>query len=524
MVRGDHAAILLAICTDWIAFDIAAMANGLITVRLCLQRSAANIRFFLTNSGHRLCLIDSTNHWNKLAPHIACGGSLTELRTRSGEQAPKNQDAIDISGLAHILIYTSGTTGLPKGAILSQHALLWNAEAVTEFMPPLTSDVFLSLLPLAHTFERSLSYHLAMIRRSRVVFSRSIETLRQHLVGVRPTLLVAGPRPSERIIHEAIRRKVSQRSVKRRLAEWAAEFGLQHFVARHGRAKPALAITLFVVWPLIEQLVQSSVLGAFGGHVRVANSAIAPLPTYVSHLLIGLGLPRAEGCELIEASPVVIVTTLEDNAPDPVGGLVRGVAARLGHEGELLIKSPSLMRGHWQYPERSAAAIEGDGWLHTGGIAEFRANRVHIVGRLKVLIVLSTGKKVVSANVEAAIMADPLFEQCCVHANNRAAIVAVMVRGRDRWEAFAKLYHLDPVEPNKPTARAAILTRNLHATHHQPTFAQVRVVHALLQPFTAVDGSLTPTLKIKRKVIKDRYQTKIEELYARQPARLHHES
>ena len=543
MVRGDRVAVLLANCIDWIAFDIAAMANGLITVPLYLHDSAANIRFILTNSGARLCLIDSTERWNKLAPVIARGGSLTEVWTRSGDQAPDNQHGIDIRRLADVLsdaegdsgplrcaaqdiatlIYTSGTTGLPKGAMLSHHALLWNAEAVTEFIPPLTSDVFLSLLPLAHAFERTLSYHMAMMGGSRVVFARSIETLRQDLVDVQPTILVAVPRLYERI-HETIQNKVTQSAAKRRLVDWAAEIGWQHFEARHGRAKPPAAITRFLVWPLLGRLVAGPVLRAFGGHVRVAISGGAPLPTNVSHFLIGLGLPLVEGYGLTEAAPVVTATTLEDNAPGSVGRLLPGVAARLGHGGELLVKSPSLMQGYWQDPERSAAAIDGDGWLHTGDIAEFRANRVYIVGRLKELIVLSTGKKVVSANIEAAITADPLFEQCCVFGNNRAALVAVVVLGRDCWEAFAKLHHLDLDDPNKPTATAAILTRIMEATHDQPPFAQVRAVHALLQPWTADDGSLTPTLKIKRKVIEDRYQTEIEELYARQAARRRHES
>ena len=542
MVRGDRVAVLLANCIDWIAFDIAAMANGLITVPLYIQDGAANIHFILTNSGVRLCLIDSTERWNKLASVIAPNGPLTEVWARSGDQPPHSVDGTGVRRLADVLrdaegdpgplrcaaqdiatlIHTSGTTGRPKGAMLSHHALLWNAEAVTEFIPPLTSDVFLSLLPLAHAFERTMSYHMAMMGGSRVVFARSTETLRQDLLDVRPTILIAVPRLYERI-HNAIQSKAAQSPLRTWLTRRAAEIGWQRFEARHGKADPPGAVTRFLVWPLLERLVARPVLRAFGGRVRVAVSGGAPLSTDVSRFLIGLGLPLVEGYGLTEAAPVVTATTLDDNAPGSVGRPLRGVEIRLGREGELLVKSPSLMRGYWQDPAGSAAAIDGDGWLHTGDIAEFRTGRLFITGRLKDLIVLSTGKKVASTSIEAAIETDPLFEQCCVLGNNRATIVAVVVLCRSRWETFAKLHDLDPNAPNTPAATAAILTRITEATRDQPPFAKVRAVHALLQPWTVEDGSLTPTLKIKRQVVADRYRTEIEVLYAQQASRRHSE-
>lgn len=538
MVAGDRVAILLANCVDWIAFDIAAMANGLITVPLYLHDSAANISFILGNSGARLCLIDSTDRWNGLATALEGGGSMSEVWTRSGGETHRDVEGTVVRRLADILsnvegdpgplrcvaqdiatlIHTSGTTGRPKGAMLSHHALLWNAEAVTEFMPPLTSDIFLSLLPLAHAFERTMSYHMAMMGGARVVFARSIETLRQDFLEVQPTILIAVPRLYERI-YEAIQSKAAQSPLKRSLAQQAAAIGWQRFEARHGRASPPRAIMRLLVWPILDRLVARPVLQAFGGRVRVAVSGGAPLPTRVSHFLIGLGLPLIEGYGLTEAAPVVTATTLEDNAPGSVGRPLRGVEIRLSGEGELLVKSPSLMSGYWQDPERSAAAIDRDGWLHTGDLAELRADRVFITGRMKDLIVLSTGKKVVSADIEAVIVADPLFEQCCALGNNRACIVAVVVLSRDRWETYANLHRLDPDAPNTPTAAAMILSRITEAMRDQPSFAQVRAVHAVLQPWTVEDGSLTPSLKIKRQVIEDRYQTRIEELYAQQASR-----
>ena len=535
LVRGDRVAVLLANCIDWIAFDIAAMANGLITVPLYPHDSIANIRFILAHSGARLCLVDNAGRWNTLAADLERDGSLREVWTRSGDQAPRNVHGTDIRCLSDVLsvaegdpgplrcaaqdiatvIHTSGTTGQPKGAMLSHHALLWNAEAVTEFIPPLTSDVFLSLLPLAHSFERTATYHMAMMGGSRVVFARSIDTLRQDLLEVRPTILVAVPRLYERIC-EAVQSRAAHNPITRRLFGQAATIGWRRFEARQGRAKPPGAITRLLVWPMLERLVARPVLRAFGGNVRVAVSGGAPLSPEASHFLIGLGLPLVEGYGLTEAAPVVTATTLKDCNPGSAGRPLRGIKIRLGSDGELLVKSPSLMSGYWQDPERSAAAIDEDGWLHTGDIAEFHAGRLFITGRLKDLIVLSTGKKVVSATVEAAVVADPLFEQCCVLGDNRSCIVAIVVLCQDRWEVFAKQHHLDPADPNMPTAAAALLIRVTEAMRDQPPFAQIRAVHAVLQPWTVEDGSLTPTLKVRRQVIEDRYQTVIEQLYARQ--------
>lgn len=534
LCRGDRVAILLPNCTDWIAFDIAAMANGLITVPLYLHDSAANIRFILSHSGARLCLMDTSEHWSALASELANCTSLSQVWLRKGDSVSGSVGEVHLKTLAEALagaginpgpmrcaaediatlIHTSGTTGRPKGAMLSHHALLRNAEGVTEFIPPLTSDVFLSLLPLAHAFERCMSYHLAMMGGAKVVFARSIGTLRQDIETVRPTVLVAVPRLYERL-YEAILRKAAGNPVKRYLANLAARTGWRRFEARHGRARPLNPVVRLFVWPMLERMVSRPVLHAFGGRMRVAVSGGAPLSTGVSHFLIGLGLPLVEGYGLTEASPVITATTMEDNWPGSVGRPLRGIEFRITDGGELLVKSPSLMKGYWQDPETSGEAIDSAGWLHTGDVAECRDGRLFITGRLKDLIVLSTGKNVASAEVEAAIEVDPLFEQCCVIGNNRALLVALLVLDRDEWKAFAVRKGLEIDKPNTPAAKKAIREHVARATRCLPSFSHIRAFHALLTPWTVADGSLTPTLKIRRHVIEARYRTEIESLYAK---------
>lgn len=533
MAPGDRAAILLPNCVDWVAFDIAAMANGVITVPLYLHDSPGNIGFILANAGVRLCLVDSHERWQALIPHVGECETLARIWVRTDTDAAEGDDRWAVSALPRVLteqevdptdlrcaaediatiIHTSGTTGLPKGVMLSHSALLWNAEAVTKVIPPLKSDVFLSLLPLAHAFERTLGYHLPMMGGSRIVYARSIEQLRDDILEIRPTILIAVPRLYERLL-AAIREKAASSSVKRWLLRLAGDLGWRRHEAARGCAPKLGPVARFILWPLLERLVARPVLQAFGGRMRVAASGGAPLSTDVGQFLIGLGLPLIEGYGLTEAAPVVTATTFEDYLLGSVGRPLEGIETRIADESELLIRSPSQMTGYWNDAEQTAAAVNGDGWLRTGDIAEFREGHLFIIGRLKELTVLSTGKKVTPTAVEAKIGTDPLFEQVCVVGNNRPCLVAVSVLNGREWATLARENGLDPGDPNHPAAAAAILLRMAQATKDLPSYSQVRGVHAVLDSWTVENGVLTPTLKVRRPVIEDRYRAEIDGLFA----------
>ncbi|MCG6560804.1 AMP-binding protein [Ruegeria sp. 1NDH52C] len=538
MEEGDRVAILLRNCIDWIAFDIAAMANGLMTVPLYLQDSEANIDFVLSNCGVRLCLVESVQRLEAVKPALESGGTLRQIWVRGNSEVHEQVCGSKVRRLGEVLdlaegdpgpircapkdtatiIHTSGTTGRPKGAMLSHYALLWDAEAVAVNIPPLTNDVFLSLLPLSHAFERTMSYHLAMMGGSRVVFARAIETLKQDISEVRPTILVAVPRLYERF-YEAIVKEASKSSLKSWLVKKTVAIGWRRFEARHGRANMFSQMASLLFWPLLERLVARPIIHAFGGRLRVAASGGAQLSTKVSQFLIGVGLPLVEGYGLTEAAPVVSGTTFEDSLPGSVGKPLRGIETRLTAEDELLVRSPALMQGYWNDPKGTASAIDEEGWLHSGDTAEFREDHLFITGRLKDVIVLSTGKKAAAAEIEAGIQADLLFEQSCALGDNRPFVSAILVLNRDHWAAFAGRHGLNPDLPNAQAANAAIMARVAQLLRDHPEYAQVRAVHSQVQPWTVEDGSLTPTLKIKRHVIQERYRSEIEALYAQQTSR-----
>lgn len=531
---GERVAVLLPNGMDWVAFDIGAMANGLITVPLYGHDSAGNNAFILRSAGARLCLMDRLDRWETLLPELGDDGALSAIWLKEGIDhavadgerslapfsAVLGEDAVDDSeircsaGDVATLIHTSGTTGRPKGVMLTHAAILWNAEAVTKFIPPLTSDVFLSVLPLAHAFERTMGYYLPMMAGAQVAYARAIETLRDDIRLIRPTVLIAAPRLYERI-HEAIWRKAAANPLTRWLMALAGSVGWRLHEAERGRAPPPDAVTRRLLWPLLQRFVARRILKAFGGRLRVAVSGGAPLSAEVSHFLLGIGLPLVEGYGLTEAAPVVTATTFEDRLPGSVGRPLHGLEVRLGEEDELLIRSPGIMQGYWGQPRETAAALSPEGWLRTGDIAEIREGRIFITGRLKELIVLSTGKKVAPTAVEAAIERAPLIEQACVVGDRQPCLVAIAVLNPEEWQKLARSLGVAESASDAPAAKQAALERIRQATRALPPFAQVRGVHLVRRPWSIEDGALTPTLKIKRRVIEDRYEREIDALYAR---------
>jgi long-chain acyl-CoA synthetase len=533
---GDRAAVLLPNGTDWVAFDLAAMADGVITVPLYAHDSPESIAFVLADSGARLCLIDTAARWSTLAPLVDANAALEHVWVREGLDgkpvSPPGHRRLStlLGALAEsrpdtgalrcapqdvaTIVYTSGTTGRPKGVMLTHFAILWNAEANTKLIPPLPGDIFLSVLPLAHAFERTIGYYLPMMGGSRVVYARSVEGLQEDLATIRPTVLVAVPRLYERI-YEAVRREAEASPLKRRIVALAASLGWELHEFRHGRGPAPGLVARGMLWPLLERLVARRVLATFGGRLRVPMSGGAALPTKVAQFFAGLGLPLIEGYGLTEAGPVVTSTAVEGSLPGSVGQPLYGLEVGLGEQSELIVRSPAVMQGYWQNEPATAQALSPDGWLRTGDIAEIRNGSVFITGRLKEILVLSTGEHVAPSAVEAAIQNDPLFEQVFVIGDQRPCVVAILVLNREAWLQLAHDLAIDRADLNVSVATDAILSRISAQTRGLPPIWQVRAILVTTTPWTIADGSLTPTLKVKRRVIEERFKEQIDSLYRR---------
>ena len=535
LAPGDRVAILLANSVAWICFEQAALGLGLVVVPLYTWDSPENLAYLLRDSGCRLLLTGSMDQWLQLAPlrvrfpdlsRVLCleyqalpqpaGLSVTLVDGWLPETAEEQPlaDSLTPHSLATI-IYTSGTTGPPKGVMLSHANILWNAEAILRVISCSPADKLLSFLPLSHAFERTVGYYTPMMAGCPVAYSRSMELLAEDLRIMQPTILISVPRIYEKI-YARVRQQLHNKSpLARGLFELTLAAGWRRFESSQGRGRTSFVLDR-LLWPLLHLLVARKVLDRLGGRVRFAVSGGAPLLESVSRFFLNLGLDLIQGYGLTEAAPVVSANTPECNVPASVGPPLPGVEWKIGADSELLVRSPGLMLGYWNQPERTGEAIDHEGWLHTGDVVEMQDGALYIRGRIREIIVTSTGEKVAPADLEMVLTADPLVDHALVVGEGRPYLAALLVLQPAAWENLAQSCGLDPRSPGSlaaDSARAAVL-RTLEALLRAfPAHAQIRSVGLLLDEWSIANGMLTPTLKLKRTVIEERYRAVIEALY-----------
>ena len=538
LAPGERVAMSLPNGVDWVCFDQAALALGLVTVPLYTTDSPGNVAHILKDSGTRLLLVNSDARWASLLEQgaglpalrrILCRrrtGASDDPRLRvvddwlaapnadlRGEPAAGNAPAPDDIAT---LIYTSGTTGPPKGVMLSHRNILTNAAGVITRIPPRPTDVFLSFLPLAHAFERTVGYYLPMMAGCTLAYARSVEQLRQDLLTVRPTVLLSVPRVYDKV-YLAIQAKLGPRGVKRWLFEHTVRIGWRRFEAAQGLQPPPRFLDR-LLWPLLHRLVARPVYERLGGRLRVAVSGGAPLSPAIGRCFVALGVPLTEGYGLTEAAPVVTGIAPPGFRPGWVGPPLPGVSVRLGPQQELWVRGPNVTAGYWQQTAATAAAIDADGWLHTGDVAEIAADgQIGIRGRLKEIIVTSTGEKIAPTDMESALTMEPLFDQALIIGEGRPFLAAILVLGERPWRVLATGLGLDPDDPTALADQRAVKAARQRADAQLagfPGYAQVRAVHLTRAPWTIENGLITPTMKLKRPELMATFAAVIEELYS----------
>ncbi|MDP4029925.1 MAG: long-chain fatty acid--CoA ligase [Gallionella sp.] len=535
--RGDRVAIMLRNCPYWVMFDQAAMSLGLVVVPLYTVDRPDNIAYIVNNADIKVLLFENDEQWQALRTvrsrlgGVKCFVSIAtvsatvndggELRLKSmTEFLPETarlfaSQPCEANSLASI-IYTSGTTGQPKGVMLSHANMLSNAHACLDFFPVNEDDIFLSFLPLSHTFERTVGYYLSVMAGAKVAFARSIAQLSGDMHIIRPTILVSVPRIYERI-YGAIRTRLDESSpLKRKLFDFAVDIGWARFLHQQGRGAWQAS---FLLWPLMQKLVAQKVLDHLGGRLRVALSGGAALPPEVSRVFVGLGLPVIQGYGLTETSPVISANHLENNFPDSVGQPIRDMQVMLGEQNVLLVKGPNVMLGYWDNPQATQAIIDADGWLDTGDIVRIsETGHIYITGRTKDIIVMSNGEKVPPADMEIALLHDPLFEQVMIFGEAHPYLVALAVVNAEAWQQFAKE---TGVRADMPEALAdsrvegKVLERIARSLRGFPGYAHVRRVLLLREPWAMENDLLTPTLKLKRNKVAKQFANEIKNLYKR---------
>ncbi len=538
LVAGERIAIMLKNSVNWVVADQGAYAQGMVPVPLFVEDRPDNVAFILADAGVKVIVIDGEEHWKRLK---TVRGQLTTLQLiltvkpvndaeeprlkTLGEWLPEFS-ALDAASFARAptggndlatIVYTSGTTGKPKGVMLSHRNMLANVQSGLSVYEVYPEDVFLSFLPLSHMFERSCDYYLNLVSGATVVFARSIPQLAEDFRAVQPTIIFSVPRIYERFLAAINEQLAKSSAFKRMLFGFAVDTGWAKFEHEQGRGpwQPA-----FLLWPLLKKLVADKLLSRLGGKLRFAISGGAALSPAVAKVFVGLGLPICQGYGLSEASPLLTVNLLDDNDPTTIGRAVPGVELRVAGNGGLEARGPNIMRGYWNNPDATRVVLSDDGWLSTGDQVSIDARGVvRITGRLKDIIVMGNGEKIPPADMELAIQLDTLFEQVLIYGEGRPFLAALLVLNDEVWTRIAAANGLAPAmsanadDKNRDRMEKFLLQRIATRIKGFPGYAQVRKLTVVAEKWTIDNGLMTPTLKLKRARILEKYAAAIEDMY-----------
>lgn len=535
--RGTRIGILMPNSIDHACADQAALANGLVPVPLHAIDTPGASAFILSDSRAQVLVTNKLTRWKQIQ---AAGGDLQDLTAVIITEDEVDDETGMVRGLSewlaagtHVvelsegpkeddlagIVYTSGTTGRPKGVMLTHGNIVSNVKATLECVFPQVGDIFLSFLPLSHTFERTAGYYLALATGCTIAYNRSVLLLADDLKTIRPTVIISVPRVYERIFARVQDKLKKSRPAARYLFDWAVEIGWRDFCRRNHLPVEHTGRAWLdgLMRPLVRK-VSSTLLDQFGGRLRIAISGGAALSSKVARTFCGLGLPIIQGYGMTEASPIIAGNNRTLNQPNTVGKPFNNVEVRLGEGDEIQIKGPSITRGYWNRPDATADAFTEDGWFRTGDVGGFNElGLLSIKGRIKEIIVTSTGEKVPPADLEAAIETDPLFSQCYVIGENRPYLSLITVVNPDEWASFAKSCGVDPADPaslDNPSVKTSALKRAKTAAGEFPHYALPRAVVLTQEPWTIENGLITPTLKLKRGPLSKKFANVIAQLYA----------
>ncbi len=541
--KGSRVAMLLGNCVHAITFDQSALRRGFITVPLHAVDTPGSSAFILNDSACRVLVTAKYLKWKnirqaEMLPNLKLlvitddtipeddkpnnvgieVVTLTDwLATASDVELPEVEISPD--NVAN-LVYTSGTTGRPKGVMLSHTNILECGRGLMKNIRPRPEDVWFSFLPMSHTLERATSYYVALGMGNHVYFNRNIMQILDDLKVAKPTILISVPRIYETIYARLNDKLVKQSATVRYVFNWAVEVGWRRF-CKENRLPVEHTWRECLDWLVagwLDKKVGTTLRAVFGGakaHAYISGGAA--LSGHIARIFIGLGVPLYQGYGLTETAPVLAVNKPGDNNPATVGPMVPNMQARLGENDELQVKGPLVMKGYWGREDATREVMTEDGWFKTGDQADILpTGHVRIKGRIKEIIVTSTGEKIPPADLEQAMQTDALFAQTMAIGESLPYISALVVLESERWKKLAAELGLDPTDPESlkhKTVQVAVMKRIKKATRGFPQYGVPRAAILTLDPWTIENGMITPTLKLKRHIIKARFQDAISALY-----------
>src|SRR5487761_40196 len=535
---GDRVGLFAPNSPEWHVADFAVLGLGAMDVPIYYNESPERLEYIWNDAGVRVAIVSGETQARRVAASrakipslekIICVGAPKELReefldyatliaaANDTDIAEYRRAATDVQPqqLA-TLIYTSGTTGEPKGVMLTHANLTSNSIDATSTIGYFPDDVQLSFLPLSHVYERIFDY-TALFHGVTIAYLEKIEDAAKALIEVRPTITAAVPRVFEKTYASILEKGHKETGAKRRIFDWALRVA-QEAVPWKAHGKSASAI-LKLKWKVADRIVYSKIREGIGGRMRVFYSGGAPLAKDLAEFFWAVGVSIYQGYGLTESSPVISTNTPDSNKVGTVGRPIRNVEVKIAEDGEILARGPNIMQGYYNKPEATREALTDDGWLRTGDIGHLDADGYLVItDRKKELLKTAAGKFVAPAPIENKLKTSAFISNAMVVGDKRKFVSVLIVPNFTNVEAKARVDGINFAPPSAvcadPWVRAMIGSEVERLTANLAQYEKPKRFVLIAKDFTFANGELTYTMKLKRRVVEERYRDTIVQLYA----------
>ena len=539
--RGDRVAILSENRPGWLVADFACLAIGAIDVPIYPTLPAKQLVYILNDSSASAIFVSTAPQLAKIlevraqlpalrhivamdedaqGPGVIWLADLYRMGAEAeaaGEGRAFRDEALrakpdDVA----TIIYTSGTTGDPKGVMLTHENIRSNVLAALQVLRLGDTDSCLSFLPLSHIFERMAGHYVMFHAGTMIHYAESIDTVPQNLVEVRPTVVLSVPRLYEKMYARVLENALAGGALKKRIFFWARAVADRW--ADHRLAGEAVPRVLAFQYAVAQRLVFSKLQARTGGRIRFFVSGGAPLPADIAKFFFAAGLPILEGYGLTETSPVIAVNLLERPRIGTVGPPIPGVEVRIAPDGEILTRGPNVMSGYYNKPEATREVLDADGWFHTGDIGDLdAAGCLSITDRKKDLIVTAGGKNVAPQPIEQMVKKNKYVANAVMLGDRRKFCVMLVVPNFEHLDGWARYKDLAYADHRGLIRRPEVQAKMEHEVFRMlpdlASYEMPKKVLLLENDFSIENGDLTPTLKVRRRVVEKKYQRQIDALY-----------
>ncbi len=539
---GDRVGIYSYNRPEWVVTDLAIIKLGAVVVPIYHTLPADSVRYILRDAAVGHLVVENAELFTAVASVMQDCPELKDVITlfpREGESRTGKElfsfDSLRRSGTEALarrpdavrphparredlvtIVYTSGTTGEPKGAMLSHGNILSNVQAAIPSFKINPADMLVSFLPLCHMFERTCGYYTMLLAGGCIAYAESLQTIRDDVARVRPTIMIVVPRVLEKV-YNAVAEKVMTGPALSRFLMLATLRAFGHYAQNKARGTRQPLLLRLRRW-LLGRLVVSKLKKLGGGRLRLLVSGGAPLDRKLARVVRSLGFNLLEGYGLTETSPIVCAAVPGQERVGTVGKPFPGVEVRIGTQEEVLVRGPNVMQGYLNKPEETAKSIDKEGWFHTGDQGRFDdEGNLIITGRIKEIIVNSYGKNIAPVPLELAIAGSKYIEQVVVVGDRQPYLTALVVPGRLTLIDYCREHGIptDDYAAALLDERVIALFRSVidDALKGQAGYEQVKRFRLVPEPFTVENGLLTPSLKVRRPLVTETYKHDIAAMY-----------